>query len=382
MIKKFIKHLLEVSKYGEYKETSKPMHAKDLKSAIPGHLFNSLIKHAFYKKYIAHPFNTPVFTHGIDKNGFHHIEAAHVENLKDPNKDTLKYKVHFTATGTKVISATKYHKHGPKAEDDSWRIITSTVKNTANENNKIRTKSFLNFLKEATTHDVSGWKKIGHKLGSNEGGVHVDEKGNKHYVKIAKNPNQAREEVASAEIHEKLGVKTLRPRLINMSGRVGTATMWNGDLVRKKPEEFEKIDEKQARTIMRIHHAGIITKNWDTVGLEHDNIEFHKKTGEPHAVDQGGSFHFRAQGAPKNYEEDIDEIHSYRNPELNSSAHHVFSHIDTHFPHVAKEELTHAKKLTYNDVYDSLRAAGVKNAHKIAKTSIVRRDLLLKHYGE
>lgn len=243
-------------------------------------------------------------------------------------------------------------------------------------------KSFKIFIYESVATDVSHWKKTGNQLGSNEGGVHTDHEGNQHYLKIAKNPEQARQEVASSKIHELLGVKTLQPSLISKGGRIGTATRWNKDLQSKRPKQFEKMTEDQARHIMRIHHAGVITKNWDTVGLEHDNIMFHKKTGIPHAVDQGGSLNFRAQGGHKDYGADIGEVHSYRNPDLNYSAHHVFSHIDKHFPHVAKEELTHSRKLTYDDVHHALSSTGVKDADKIAKTAIKRRDLLLKHYGE
>lgn len=243
-------------------------------------------------------------------------------------------------------------------------------------------KSLRIFLKEQTLLDVSNWKQTGNQLGSNEGGVHTDPAGNKHYVKIAKNPEQARQEVSSAKIHELLGVKTLQPKLISKGTRIGTATMWNKDLEAKDPKHFERMSEDQARAVMRIHHAGVITKNWDTVGLSHDNIMFHKKTGEPHAVDQGGSLNFRAQGGHKDYGPDIGEVNSYRNPDLNYSAHHVFTHIDKKFPHVAKEELTHAKKLTYNDAHSALQSTGVKNADEIAKTMIKRRDLLLKHYGE
>lgn len=243
-------------------------------------------------------------------------------------------------------------------------------------------KTLKLFLKEDHVPEIKSWKQSGEQLGSNEGGQRTSPEGVKHYYKVAKNPEQARQEVASAKIHEKLGVHTLQPMLIKDNGRLGTATKWNADLVRKTPKEFEKMTEAQARVIMRIHHAGVVTKNWDTVGLDHDNIMFHKKTGEPHAVDQGGSFNFRAQGTHKDYTPDADEIHSYRNPDLNYSAHHVFTHIDKKFPHVAKEELTHARNLTYNDVYDALQSSGIKNAHEMAKTAIKRRDLLLKHYGE
>jgi hypothetical protein len=129
-----------------------------------------------------------------------------------------------------------------------------------------------------------------------------------------------------------------------------------------------------------MHHAGVLTKNWDTVGLDHDNIMFHKRTGEPYAVDQGGSFNFRAQGEPKDYTKDINEIHSYRNKDLNESAEHVFSSIFSSHPNIEKQELTFVKNITKNEVFNILKSSGVKDAEKMAEIFIKRRDLLLDHY--
>jgi hypothetical protein len=210
--------------------------------------------------------------------------------------------------------------------------------------------------------------------------VYTDEKGNKYYVKFAKNQEQARQEVASAKIHEKLGVNTLKPQLIKMKGRIGTATAWRDDLKRKNPKQFEDMDEQQSRAVARMHHAGVLTKNWDTVGLEHDNILFHDKTGDPHAVDQGGSFSFRAMGGPKEYGSDIAELKSYRDKYLNGPAAHVFSHIFSKHPHIEKEELKAAKEISRNDVLHIFEESGVQNPEKMADTFMQRRDLLLKHY--
>lgn len=241
------------------------------------------------------------------------------------------------------------------------------------------------FARESVEHieDVSGWElQPGTKLGTNDGGVYVDRNGKKYYVKFPANEEQARQEVGSSKIHEKLGVKTLQPRLIRLNGKVGTATEWRDDLKTKKREHFEELDENQARAVARMHHAGVLTKNWDTVGLEHDNIMFHEKTGEPHAVDQGGSFNFRAQGGHKEYGDDIGEVSSYRNPRLNESAAHVFSHVFSKSPHIEKEELAFARKLSRDDVYAALKSAGVKDLEKMTDTFMKRRDLLLRHYDE
>ena len=123
-----LKKPLTEAKTSPEKEKTKPMFGKDLRDQVPKKLFNSMIRHEYFKKYISHPFNTPIFTHAVDNNGFHHIEAAHLENIADKDPKTLKYKVHFVGTESKVIQAAKYHKHGEKTDShdhDAWRFIHS-----------------------------------------------------------------------------------------------------------------------------------------------------------------------------------------------------------------------------------------------------------------
>lgn len=241
-------------------------------------------------------------------------------------------------------------------------------------------KQFI--IVESATVDVSHWNaQRGSQMGSNEGGIHTDESGQKHYVKIAKDPEQARQEVASSQIHELMGVNTLKPMLIKKGKRVGTATKWNGDLETKSPKHFETLDHDQAAQITRIHHAAVITKNWDSVGLVHDNVMFHNKTGAAHAVDQGGSFNFRAQGGHKDYGADIGEIKSLRDKDMNRSAAHVFHHTFKNHPDIEKNELTSVHKLNYNDVHEIFKKNGVKDPKAMADTLMKRKELLLKHYG-
>jgi hypothetical protein len=235
---------------------------------------------------------------------------------------------------------------------------------------------------EGTVKDIDKWtEEPDTQYGSNRGGVHYDENGDKHYVKFYHNPQQARTEVAAARVHEMLGVNTNKPFLVRKNGEVGVASKWNYDLERKSPSHFDTLDHEQAKHIARIHHAGVLTKNWDAVGLEHDNITFHKKTGEPYSVDQGGTMNFRAQGGPKDYGDDVSEVHSFRNPD-NYQAHHVFDGNFSRHPDVERSELDKVKALKYDDVHRAFTDAGLHDAHKKAKTLWNRRSNLLKHYGE
>lgn len=222
----------------------------------------------------------------------------------------------------------------------------------------------------------------GTRYGSNEGGIHYDEDGNKHYVKFYRNPQQSRAEVAASRIHEMMGVKTNNPFLIRKNGKVGVATKWNHDIEKRDSDAFEKLNAEQAHQLARIHHAAVLTKNWDVVGLEHDNINFHKKTGELYSVDHGGTFNFRAQGSPKNYGEDIDETKTFRNPQMNWQTSHVFNGTFDMHPDAEKHGLDSVKNLNYNKVKQAMVESGLHDAESTADTLWKRRKNLLNHYGE
>lgn len=238
------------------------------------------------------------------------------------------------------------------------------------------------FLLESATveKDITNWKSEKHsQLGSNEGGVHHDENGVKHYVKFYKNPQQARVEVAASKIHQQMGIKTLKPFLVRKNGKVGVATKWNDDLEVRKPRAFENLNHEQAHDIAKIHHAAVLTKNWDAVGLEHDNINFHKQTNHVYSVDHGGTFEFRAQGAHKPYGKDIDEIHSLTSGRNEASA-HVFNHTFKTYPEAEKAGLDAVKKLRRTSVQNAFKSAGLADHKERADTFWTRRSLLLKHY--
>lgn len=233
----------------------------------------------------------------------------------------------------------------------------------------------------STIVDASNWRhEEGTQAGSNEGGIHYDEKGTKHYAKWYRNPQQARVEVASARIHELAGVKTLKPFLIKHGDKIGVASVFNTNVQQKPKEYFETLNQDQAHHIGAIHHAAVLTKNWDTVGLVHDNILFDKETGIPHSVDQGGSFEFRAQGEPKSYTPDVAEIESFRSG-LNREATHAFGHTFTNYPEAEKNSLSGIRNMRYEDVHKVFKDVGFDDHKQRADTLWKRRELLLKHYG-
>ena len=66
--------------------------------------------------------------------------------------------------------------------------------------------TFKHFINEEDLTPVSGTQ-----YGSNPGGVHVDNKGNKHYVKYYKDGEQAKTEALTGKIYNHMGIKTLNP---------------------------------------------------------------------------------------------------------------------------------------------------------------------------
>lgn len=231
-------------------------------------------------------------------------------------------------------------------------------------------KSFKVFVEEL--------KKVGGQLGSNPGGVHVDtDTGEKHYVKFYKNADQAKTEALTGKIHDHMGIHNLNPEYRNIDGKHAVVTKWNDGLKKMEPHEFEHLDHHQQNDIGKMYHAAILTKNWDIVGLDHDNIEKDKRTGRLHSVDAGGAFHFRAQGGPKHYGDDVDEKHSLLNRPGEPSS-HVFSTVFKQNPEAKKHGLEAVRKMNMSHVEKLFKNSGLHNHHELYSNFVERRNKLLK----
>ena len=240
------------------------------------------------------------------------------------------------------------------------------------------------FLEQTTPMppSINSWKKVGAQKGSNPGGVYENEKGEKHYVKFPPNPEQAKHEVASNRIHKMVGVPVAYDSfLVHHKGQLGVAAKWNEHLRDLHTDEATKtMDAKTAGHFGRLYHAGVLTKNWDIVGGSYPNIQKHTKTGELQSIDQGGSFNFRAQGGHKDYDSDVSELHTLRDPSKRVG--HILNHAFKHFPHAEQEGLKGTHDLAYNDVHNVFKDVGIANHKEMADTLWSRRSAILKHYGK
>ncbi len=217
----------------------------------------------------------------------------------------------------------------------------------------------------------------GTQYGSNEGGVHTDSAGKKYYIKYPKTEEQARVEVATAKIYGRMGIQTVNPRTENINGRTAIVSDWNDNLKilsKSKLQELAK-QPKHALELAKMRHAAVITGNRDIVGLEYDNIGHDTTTDRLISLDQGGSMHYRAQGAKKPFERDIEEHESFDNPRYTTQ--HIFSSAVEHHPDILRTAIDHVKQLKDEDIRSIMTEHGLDD-HK--ETVVDRKNLLLKKY--
>lgn len=221
-------------------------------------------------------------------------------------------------------------------------------------------------------------QKSGPQLGSNDGAQYTDaDTGNSYYVKHYKNPDQAKTEVLTAKIYKHMGIPTTDPEYTVMDGKPTVMSKWNPELKVEHPRTFEKVSPSQADTIGRMYHAAVLTKNWDIIGLEHDNI-MTDRAGQIHSVDQGGSMHFRARGSSKPFDAEIGEHASLRN---NSEASgHVFSSAFSQHPSAETSSLQSVRNIDDEHVKNLFKNSGLSNWKDLHNSFKARKTKLLAKY--
>lgn len=225
------------------------------------------------------------------------------------------------------------------------------------------------FAHAAAAVDLSGHAKVGHQLGSNPGGVYASAT-ERRYAKFYPTSAQARSEVAAARVYGLLGVPTLNPHLVTHGGKTGVGTLWNSDVKRVLPSELASLtDEKQKAQLADHFMAAVLTKNWDAIGLEYDNV-MRSPSGALHSVDLGGAFRHRAMGGPKDFGPDIGESSSMMDPQQPSGR--VFRQLGADHLRAAAQRL---KSLTLPQVEHAVH--GMDDHATVAKNIIARRDKLV-----
>lgn len=152
--------------------------------------------------------------------------------------------------------------------------------------------------------DISKFKRIGGKLGYNEGGVYESASGLKFYIKNVKNIAAAKNEELASRIYELIGVRTVGQRVVR--DRQG-----NSYIISQILEDLEKFSPIKTNLnpsgnltglqLQLAHHAWL--GNYDVIGNYFDNIMRDVKAGiqseNPVLIDPGASLFHRGTGGLK-----------------------------------------------------------------------------------
>lgn len=222
----------------------------------------------------------------------------------------------------------------------------------------------------------------GTQSGSNDGGLVVSPTGGKYYAKFYKNPDQARHEVLANDIFSKLGVGAPKSHTesINVYGekRFAHLSKWIEDTEQMgspSNRTFTKYEEKQ---LTKQWLGAILNGNRDMVGASYDNMV--KKGRKWYVIDQGGSYHFRAQGGIKDYTAEVLEWDSTLSPGRNvgNLMNPIISKTIKEDP---EEYIKWIRKLSTSKINNSVLNAGLKDTG-IATTIAARRDFIIKKLEE
>lgn len=203
-------------------------------------------------------------------------------------------------------------------------------------------------------------KQIGPQKGSNPGGLYEDKQGNQQYVKFYNNPDQAKTEAVSGDILNLMGVMSTDPKFQITNGKESAVANWNPNL---KKVNFNSLSALQKNQLAGLYAAGVMTNNWDVVGLEFDNIA-QDKAGNLIQMDLGGSFEFRAQGKPKPYDADPGETYlALLNTQYASGQ--VFSKLFADDPSMWGKALEATDNINLDDVAWSFKNSGMANGEQL-----------------
>lgn len=231
--------------------------------------------------------------------------------------------------------------------------------------------------------DAGYWKKIESAKGSNPGGLFEAPDGTRHYVKFYADPDQARSELAAHRIHRMMGLETPETRIVTIDGKTAFASKWEPTYRRLTLQELH--DPIYRDDIAAIFQASVITRNWDVVGQNFDNIVLNPATGRLLVVDTGASFKFRAQGGikPDGFPGTIAEVKTLRDRTLNPQAQAVFS---KHFSDDVFSEREAAARvmpgITKSKIDRAFEEAGFKAADValLSDSVMARKAALVERY--
>lgn len=205
----------------------------------------------------------------------------------------------------------------PPSEEDVARQNKPALSKSKNPTGAIGTSVGSSF-------DITGWKKVGNQLGSNEGGTYEAPDGSKYYVKTPKSPLHAGNEVLASALYRRADVDGADTFFgVDEAGNMVTVSPILPDA---KPDMAKKIDEPSYKKALQSGFAvDAWLANWDVAGLAMDNVV--SVDNKPNRVDTGGALLMRAMGKPKGelFGDKADEWETLRDPDMNPQSAKIFA---------------------------------------------------------
>jgi len=248
---------------------------------------------------------------------------------------------------------------------------------------RIKKVSYTTILKANPNHHPAGspggiggqFAKASGPLGSNPGGVYTKD-GAKYYVKFPNAQGQVAAEESSDKIHAMLGIKSLGHQATDVNGKVGSVNAWQ-DMEQLGRRGWDNLNDKQIQQAANAYVAAALTKNWDVVGLEYDNIGT-TKDGNLVIADTGGSFMYRAMGGPKDYNTDATpELKGMLDRSKTSGS--VFSPLMRNHKDKFLDAVRRLKALPEKDLVDA--TLNMDSSGQVGKTLLGRRQSILRYFG-
>ena len=151
-------------------------------------------------------------------------------------------------------------------------------------------------IADTQIRDLSGFKRVGYAMGSNEGGVYKDANGNEIYVKRPKTKLHGENEALAARLYELLGIDVAKVKF----GRLADGTeVTYSEWIESELDLRDRLnDEEYLRNVQEGFGVDAWLANWDVAGSAYDNIVT-DSSGKPVRIDTGGALWFRARGEAK-----------------------------------------------------------------------------------
>lgn len=249
-------------------------------------------------------------------------------------------------------------------------------------------------LPNPKSHNITkGFEKVGGQAGSNPGGfytvtealheAHLDqmggdlpEPGDKLYVKTAKSPDHARQELLANRLYEMAGVPvpdvTIGEDGVTIASKVVKP-------VHDSQELTQVVNSGDSDMLHRIQEDMVVDAwlaNWDVVGLAYDNMRV--VDGVPYRLDAGGALEYRAKGGAKGnkFGNTVGELDTLRDKSMNATAAKVFGGMTVESQKRGAQRIA---ALSPEDIRDAVQEAGVSDT--VADKLIARRKHIMMTLG-